>query len=113
VEAEAEALRQELYRLRAEGTVDQIREATAHATQATMRADRAKLYHGKTYLNLSLQAICIGDIALVSVQGEPFAEIGFEIASRSPFPHTLFPGTPTERLATCPSGLLMKKEGMK
>ncbi len=91
-EAEAEALRQELYRLRAEGTTDQVRAATARATQATMRSDRAKLFHGKTHLNLRLQAIGIGDIALVSIQGEPFAEIGFEIKKRSPFPHTLFSG---------------------
>ena len=91
-EAEAAALRTELNRLRSEGDEAKIREATAKATQAGMRADRALWYHGKTHVDWQLQGIRIGPVALICVPGEPFIEVSQEIAKRSPFPHTLFSG---------------------
>ena len=91
-EAEAARLREELTRLRREGTEADIREATAMATQAGMRADRARLYHGKSEMNWQLQGIRLGPVALLCIPGEPFTEIGQAIASRSPFAHTLFSG---------------------
>ncbi len=91
-EAEAAALRQQVARLRREGTEAEIRAATAMATQAGMRADRARLYHGRSHIEWQLQGIRIGPIALISIPGEPFIEIGQQIAARSPFAHTLFSG---------------------
>ena len=57
-----------------------------------MRADRARLYHGRTQIDWQLQGIRLGPVALVGIPGEPFTEISQEIAARSPFPHTLFSG---------------------
>lgn len=91
-EAEAAALRADVARLRREGTETEIRLATAKATQAGMRADRARLYHGKATFPWQLQAIRIGNVALVAIPGEPFTETNQAIVDRSPFPHTLFSG---------------------
>ena len=91
-EAEAEKLRAQCNRMRAEATEPEIRMATALATQAGTRSDLARLYHGKTSAAWPLQTFRIGPIALIAVAGEPFAETGVEIAARSPFPHTLFSG---------------------
>ena len=91
-EVEAEALRVEVARLRREGTETEIRVATAKATQAGMRADRAKLYHGKSTIDWQLQGIRLGSVALICIPGEPFTEINQAIVARSPFPHTLFSG---------------------
>ena len=91
-EAEAAALREELNKLRSGGDEAKIREATAKATQAGMRADRALWYHGKKHVDWQLQAIRIGPVALVCVPGEPFIETSQEIAKGSPFAHTLFSG---------------------
>ncbi|MFN0102213.1 MAG: neutral/alkaline non-lysosomal ceramidase N-terminal domain-containing protein [Bryobacteraceae bacterium] len=91
-EVEAAGLREELANLRRKGTEAEVCAATAMATQAGMRADRARLYHGRTGIDWQLQGIRIGPVALVCIPGEPFTEIGREIAARSPFPHTLFSG---------------------
>ncbi len=91
-EAEAATLRAEVAHLRQHGTEAEIRAATARATQAGMRADRARLYCGRTYIDWQLQAIRIGNIALIAIPGEPFTETGQAIAAGSPFPHTLFSG---------------------
>lgn len=92
LEAEAARLRAELARLRVSGTEAEIREATARATQAGWAANAARAYHGKKELPWQMQGIRIGGVALLSVQGEPFVEIGLRIAEASPFPHTLFSG---------------------
>ena len=62
------------------------------ATQAGMRADRARLYHGKTHMDWQLQGIRLGSVAMVGIPGEPFIEISQEIEARSPFAMTLFSG---------------------
>ena len=91
-EAEAAVLRAEVACLRREGGETEIREATAKATQAGMRADRAKLYFGKSVFDWQLQGIRLGSVALICIPGEPFTEINEAIVARSPFPHTLFSG---------------------
>lgn len=96
-EAEAAAYREELNRLREgggpEGGADAaVRAATSRATQAGMRADRARLYYGKAEIEWQLQGIRVGEVALISIPGEPFTETGQEIVARSPFRHTLFSG---------------------
>ncbi len=91
-EAEASGFREKLAELRREGTEAEVRAYTSKATQAGMRADRARLYHGRTQIDWQLQGIRLGPVALVCIPGEPFTEISQEIAARSPFPHTLFSG---------------------
>jgi hypothetical protein len=80
-------------RVRAEGKgEEEIRLATALATQAEDRVQDARIYEGKTYLTWPLQGIRIGPIALLSMPGEPFAELNHRILASSPFAHTLFSG---------------------
>jgi len=92
LEAEAEAARKELARLRNEGTEEEIQAATARATQAGWRAGYAQQYYGKNQIEWPMQGIRIGPVALLSVAGEPFTEINQQIVSNSPFAHTLFSG---------------------
>jgi Neutral/alkaline non-lysosomal ceramidase, N-terminal len=92
LEAEAEALRQAMEHARREGAEEDLRAATARYTQANWRAVAAREYFGKQTIARQMQAIRIGDIALLSVEGEPFAEIGLRIVESSPFAHTLFSG---------------------
>ena len=93
LEAEAEQAREKLARVRASGgPADEVRAATMTAKRAAAQASRARMIAGKTHLEMEVQAICVGDIALVGVPGEPFGEIGTAIKARSPFAHTLFSG---------------------
>jgi neutral ceramidase len=92
LEAEAEAARGELIRLRKKGIEEEIRAAAARATQAAWRAGYARQYYGKTHIDWPMQGIRIGPIAFISVSGEPFIEISQEIVHNSPFAHTLFSG---------------------
>jgi hypothetical protein len=93
LEAEAAALRTEMNRLRDEGTADEIRVATAAATQAGWRAEYSRNYFGSDTIPWELMVITIGSgIALVSVPGEPFTETAQAIRSQSPFAHTLVSG---------------------
>jgi len=91
-EAEARAAQEALDRARREGSEDELRAATARYTQANWRAGAAREFFGKNTVDRQMQAIRIGDIALLSVEGEPFTEIGLRIAEASPFAHTLFSG---------------------
>jgi hypothetical protein len=92
LEAEAESLVAQMNRLRREGTENELRLATAKATQAGWRAGNARLYYGKEWIEWEMQCIRIGAIALLSVAGEPFIEIAHRIVAESPFEHTLFSG---------------------
>ena len=42
--------------------------------------------------DLEVWALAVNEIAIVAVNGEPFAELGLEVRRRSPFRHTLFLG---------------------
>lgn len=43
-------------------------------------------------IEIPVQALCVGDIAIVAVPGETFATQGLEVKRQSPFAHTLFLG---------------------
>ncbi len=92
LEAEAARLRARLNEVRQTGSEEAVRSATAKATQAGMRAERARLVHGKTHVERRLMGIAIGSVALISTQGEPFIEIARKVTEESPFPLTLFSG---------------------
>jgi len=94
-ERKVTALREELARLRARGLGDD----DSAVWWAQHRLKRAQeMYESLTNgiflppVPAELQAIRIGEAALVSSPGEPFAEIGLEIKARSPFSHTFFVG---------------------
>jgi len=57
-----------------------------------MRAQRARLIQGQTHIERQMQGIRVGPVAFLSIQDEPFIEIGQQIVEASPFPHTLFSG---------------------
>lgn len=92
LDADASRLRGELAHIRVQGTEQEVRDARAAATQAGMRADRARMVYGRTHLDRRLCGIRLGSIALVSTQGEPFIEMNERIVKASPFAHTLFSG---------------------
>jgi hypothetical protein len=62
------------------------------AKRARAQAVRARRISGRSHLEVEVQAICLGDLAMVSVPAEPFSWIGTEVKRRSPFAHTLFSG---------------------
>jgi hypothetical protein len=92
LDAEAAECRRQFEQLFQSGTEQEVRRARAQVTQANMRAENARLYQGKTHMDWELQGIRIGSVALLSVPGEPFAEISQQIVSESPFRDTLFSG---------------------
>jgi hypothetical protein len=83
-----------LDRLRADGgDLEAIRSETMLAKRAAMRADLARRNEGNTHRTVTLQTFAIGDqVALPVVPGEPFCQIGMQVKTGSPFPHTLFAG---------------------
>jgi hypothetical protein len=46
----------------------------------------------QTPLQVEIQALRIGDVALIAMPGEPFAEIGAAVRAKSPFAFTMFCG---------------------
>ncbi len=92
LDSQVESLREELQLARREGSAGKIRSATARTTRAVMRAQRARLIQGESHIERQMQGIRIGSVALISIQDEPFIEIGQRIAAESPFAHTLFSG---------------------
>jgi hypothetical protein len=93
LEAELEETLRVRDHLRAAGKAEEeIRQATALATQAEDRVLDARIYEGKTHIDWPLQGMRIGPIALLSTPGEPFIELNRRIVASSPFAHTLFSG---------------------
>jgi hypothetical protein len=55
-----------------------------------LRLDRKKLYKAAAHMEIEMHVICIGEIALLTIWGEPYCEIGIEVKKRSPFANTIF-----------------------
>ncbi len=91
-ESEAVKSREELMRARLEGSVEEIRAATARFTQARWYADMVRQYAGKCDVDWEIQCIRVGPVVFVSSRGEPFSETSKQIVEGSPFRHTLFSG---------------------
>jgi hypothetical protein len=92
LEAEVATRQAELAHARTADNDCEIQAATARLTQSEMRAKAARLYYDRQYLDWEMQGIRIGNTALLSMQGEPFVEIGLRLSSESPFPHTFVSG---------------------
>ncbi len=70
----------------------EVRETLVAATRAWATAQSVRQHGGKTHLTWEIHAVTLGSCALIGVPGEPFLEVGLEIARHSPFPMTLFSG---------------------
>ncbi len=77
--------------------------AIGAAKRAHMELEAATRYQGQSSLEVELHGIRIGSIGLIGFPGEPFAELGAEIRSRSPFAHTLFSGYTSDYLGYLPT----------
>jgi hypothetical protein len=92
LEATAVKLTRELSELHSAGSHGGIPQARAMATQARTQADFSRFAYGKTHLDVPLQGIRVGPIALLATPLEVFTEIAQAIVAGSPFVHTLFCG---------------------
>jgi hypothetical protein len=74
--------------------------ARVHQSNARLRrfSDLLKMWqrpHDPTPIRVDMQVLRIGDVAIVAMPGEPFAEIGAAAKKASPFPITMFCGYST------------------
>ncbi|MHB1133377.1 MAG: neutral/alkaline non-lysosomal ceramidase N-terminal domain-containing protein [Chloroflexota bacterium] len=93
LEMELAERERELEELRANGADETaVRPAMMRAKRAMLRLRLAKPHQGQTETKVELHTIRVGDLALVAIQGEPFAEIGAAVKKNSPFAHTMFSG---------------------
>jgi len=88
-QVQAEALNQ----ARQSGATEEaIRSAVAAAARADDKLATVRENAGKNHASWAMMGIRIGEIALLSMPGEPLTEINGSIVEKSPFPHTLFSG---------------------
>jgi neutral ceramidase len=69
-----------------------VQRANVRAKHARMRADQARLAQGRPHVPLELQAIRVGDAALLGAPMEVFGELGHAVAQASPFAWTAVSG---------------------
>ena len=92
-DAIAASARDELARLRAAGASDdEVRDATMRAKRANQQAAHSRLTDGRAEVGVELQAIRIGEAALLGAPMEVFGEIGARVAQHSPFACTAVSG---------------------
>lgn len=90
-QADFDRLKANLVQARATGDVDQVAAAAWPARRAELALHHAKLFGGGK-VEIWIQAIRLGPIALVATPLEPFAEIGRAVRQGSPAPYTAFSG---------------------
>lgn len=85
--------RDELARVTSDGSPATEIEATMfRARRAQMALTRATTYGGRDTIDVTVEVLRIGDVALVGCNGEPFCEIGLAVKAASPFRVTFFGG---------------------
>lgn len=89
---ELDGLRAEVERLREADEMDAMRLLQAKATQLGWKLENARRFSAQTHTDWRLQVIRIGDVALVSMAGEPFSSIGTRIRKASPAEYTFVSG---------------------
>lgn len=92
IAADLDTLWAQVQELRIAGKTEEMRRLQARATQMGWRLGNANLYSEKTHTPWQLQVICIGEIALVSMPGEPFSSIGTRIREQAPSSFTFVSG---------------------
>ncbi len=86
---EVERLQAELESLKAAGAAHgDIRVATTRVEGAMAQVELAKAFAGHTHHDTEVQALRVGDLALVGLPGEPFTRTVLEIKAQSPHPYT-------------------------
>lgn len=86
-------LERELSDLRANGAPDaDVRKANMAVRRASLNLNVNKKRSAGTVLPIEVQAIRLGNTALVGIPVEPFAEIGVAVKQASPFATTFFSG---------------------
>lgn len=91
IEAEFDRLMADLEKVRRTGDEKAVKAAVMASKRAWIRRNLARMAQTDP-IKVHLQAIRIGETALIGVPGEPFAEIGVDVKRRSPAPHTVFCG---------------------
>lgn len=89
----------------------EIEAATFETKRANMTLGRVQSYGGMTSKDVDMTVLQIGDIAMASIVGEPFVEIGLAIKERSPFPHTWFGGYVGEWAGYIPAAAAYPEKG--
>jgi hypothetical protein len=69
-----------------------LHQANARLRRFSELLKRWQQPHDETPVTVDLQALRIGEVAIVGMPGEPFAEIGAAVKKASPFPVTMFCG---------------------
>jgi hypothetical protein len=83
---EVERLRAELENLKAAGAAHgDIRVATTRLEGAVAQVELAKAFAGRTHHETEVQALRVGDLALVGMPGEPFTRTVLQIKAQSPY----------------------------
>lgn len=102
-QAEYERWQAELARVTADGSDASVVEATMfRARRAQMAVSRATIYGGRSSMDVTIELLRLGDVAIVGCNGEPFCEIGLAIKAASPFRVTFFGGYTGEALGYIP-----------
>lgn len=110
IDAEYEELSRKLQATRKGGDEKALKAAVMAAKRAWIRRNLAHMAQSDP-IDVHLQAIRIGDTALVGVPGEPFAEIGVEVKRRSKAPHTVFCGYTNGLFAYIPTAQAYEEGG--
>lgn len=84
--------RQRLESLPATASPAALHEAKARARRFADLLERWTRPVDSSPLQIEVQVLRIGDLAIVAVPGEPFAEIGRAVKTQSPFAYTMFCG---------------------
>lgn len=92
VTADYERKSADLTEARLKGDEKEIQRCSMLAKRIGMKLGHTRNYQGRKTADIELQVMRIGCLALVCIQGEPFAEIGAEIRHQSPFQNTIFSG---------------------
>lgn len=102
-QAEYERWQAELTRVTGDGSDASVVEATMfRARRAQMAVGRATTYGGRSSMDVTIELLRLGDVAIVGCNGEPFCEIGLAIKAASPFRVTFFGGYTGEALGYIP-----------
>lgn len=74
------------------GDEREIRACSYVAKRSNRQLGHVRTHEGRRTAPAEIQAMRVGELALVAMPGEPFAQIGVEVRRRSPFPVTMFSG---------------------
>jgi len=110
IERDFDELMRKLQKARTTGDEKSIKAAVMASKRSWIRRNLARLAQ-KDPIDVHLQAIRIGDTALVGVPAEPFAEIGADVKRRSKAPHTVFCGYTNGLFAYVPTAAAYEEGG--